>query len=152
MDKQHFEAMQVERFRRAAARELEHERINTRLRRRIWGAALLFVLGSAGIGGCLVRTSAPAQQAATGDDAPEGPPEVFVTDGADAGAIARPIRKERIPGQKAPPCKPRTQVEVLGACWVRTDVRPPCDELYEHNGRCYAPVMEAPPPPVGIDP
>jgi hypothetical protein len=154
MDRQRFEEMQLERFRRAAACTLERERINTALRRRVWGAALLFVLGGAGVVGCLTRTTVPEARAERAEeDVPRM--DAYVTDGLDAGAVAYPLPAKPFPGQKRPPCG-RKQVAINGGCWRALEDRPDpkegCTDSYQHGAKCYVEVREGRRPPVGIEP
>jgi hypothetical protein len=49
-----------------------------------------------------------------------------------------------LPGQKTPPCEPRLEREVAGACWIPHLERPPCPPGYlEGAGMCLAPVRMA---------
>jgi hypothetical protein len=67
--------------------------------------------------------------------------------------LARPLPREPFKGQKRPPCTPRSQTELIGACWVAAKVKAPCPEdLFEHQGECYVPVMKAPPVPQSLRP
>jgi hypothetical protein len=69
------------------------------------------------------------------------------------GGIGRDLPKKPFEGQKPAPCTPRSQVELIGACWLALEVRPPCPEdVVEHGGKCYAPVFTAPRPPSSILP
>lgn len=50
-------------------------------------------------------------------------------------------------GAKTPPCTPRTEVRINGACWVPHAEQPPCPSgTYEHGGKCYVKVAEVPKP------
>lgn len=58
-----------------------------------------------------------------------------------------------LPGQKRPPCEPRLETEVAGACWIAAKARPPCPSgLYEGGGDCLVPVRAAQRPPTSIAP
>lgn len=49
-----------------------------------------------------------------------------------------------LPGQKRPPCEPRAEREVSGACWEPHLERPPCPPGYfEGEGMCLKPVLAA---------
>jgi hypothetical protein len=55
-------------------------------------------------------------------------------------ALALPLPKAPDPGQKKPPCDPRSEHLILGACWTRIDVKPPCGSSgYEYDGKCVLP-------------
>jgi hypothetical protein len=65
--------------------------------------------------------------------------------------LAGPLPSEPFKGQKRPPCKRYVQVELVGGCWMPHKLKAPCpDELYEHQGECYAPVFAAQPPPQAL--
>ena len=86
----------------------------------------------------------------------EGPmPEDATTDWLtrDGGVIAVPMPTKRLERQQAPPClpSPSGEVEINGGCWVRVDKGLPCGQFYEHAGKCYVPVREAPRPPTSVD-
>jgi hypothetical protein len=82
--------------------------------------------------------------------------ELFPTSGSLWGTeqnggspvLARPLPKKPYKGQRRPPCKPRVEAEMIGACWVPHMLTAPCPEdLYEHQGRCYTASMASPPEP-----
>jgi hypothetical protein len=74
------------------------------------------------------------------DTTPEGQP-----------VLARPLPKEPFKGQKRPPCTRYTEVELVGACWMPHKLKAPCPEdLFEHQGECYAPSFSAKPPPSSL--
>jgi hypothetical protein len=53
--------------------------------------------------------------------------------------------------QRRPPCKPRVEVEIMGACWVPHELKAPCpEELYEYQGKCYTTSMQTPRTPQSI--
>ena len=65
--------------------------------------------------------------------------------------LARPLPREPFKGQKRPPCSRYIHVELVGACWMPHELKAPCpDELYEHQGKCYAPVLSAKPSPQSL--
>ena len=65
--------------------------------------------------------------------------------------LARPLPKEPFKGQKRPPCTRYTEVELVGACWAPHEIKAPCPEdLFEHQGECYAPSFSARPPPSSL--
>lgn len=143
---------------RAAARYLgEEKRRQHRMMRWVTGAWLSFAVCSAGaVGGWLQATRADV--AAT---APEAPPAVWASDGADmgdAGTIARPMPSAPFEGQKKPPCnKHLGQVEANGACWLALEVKPSevpgCGpDYFEHGGKCYLPVRQAKRLPTSVMP
>ncbi|MFY0563823.1 hypothetical protein ACN28E_08250 [Archangium lansingense] len=62
--------------------------------------------------------------------------------------LARPLPQKPYKGQRRPPCKPRVEVELIGACWVPHELKAPCPEdLYEYQGRCFTASMASPPLP-----
>ena len=72
----------------------------------------------------------------------------------DSGGFAVPMPSKRLEHQQAPPCAPppSRQVEINGGCWFEVVESLPCGQLYEHNGKCYGPVREAPKLPTAVDP
>ena len=72
---------------------------------------------------------------------PEHPP-------VEDSVLARPMPSVPFKGQKRPPCTPRSQEEVVGACWAVLEAKAPCPkDVYESKGKCYLPILipEAPP-------
>ncbi len=62
--------------------------------------------------------------------------------------LARPLPQKPYKGQRRPPCKPRIEVELIGACWVPHKLKAPCPEdLYEYQGECFTASMASPPLP-----
>jgi hypothetical protein len=77
----------------------------------------------------------------------------WLADTTDAGesVLARPLPKEPFKGQKRPPCIRYTEVELVGGCWMQHVLKAPCpNELFEHQGNCYAPTFSAKPPPQSL--
>ncbi|MFY0570895.1 hypothetical protein ACN28E_44665 [Archangium lansingense] len=73
------------------------------------------------------------------------------TDGGPS-AIAHPFPRKPYKGQRRPPCKPRIEVEIMGACWVPHELKAPCpEELYEYQGKCYTTSMLPPSLPQSIE-
>ena len=73
---------------------------------------------------------------------------------ADGGspALAHPFPRKPYKGQKRPPCTPRIEVEIMGACWVPHKLKAPCpEELYEHQGECYTTAMLPPSMPQSFE-
>ncbi len=67
--------------------------------------------------------------------------------------LARPFPQKPYKGQRLPPCKPRVEVEIMGACWIPHLLKAPCpEELYEHQGQCYTASMIPPRPPQAVEP
>ena len=65
--------------------------------------------------------------------------------------LARPLPKEPYKGQKRPPCTRYTEEELIGACWIPHELKPPCpDSLHEHQAKCYLPAFSAKPPPQSL--
>ncbi len=57
-------------------------------------------------------------------------------------ALSRPLPEKPLPGQRQPPCTPRTEIVLRGACWVEIVVKPPCgNTAYEWEGKCYFPAF-----------
>jgi hypothetical protein len=61
--------------------------------------------------------------------------------GVPGYVMATPLPEKPEPGQKKPPCKSPDQRAIHGGCWAPLATKPPCQDFYEHDGRCYAPVM-----------
>ncbi|MFL5357490.1 hypothetical protein [Archangium sp.] len=133
-------------------------------------AALLFALvrlvsGSPPPGGPESLASTPpaaesydvqADTAGTPDDPFD---EGWLTDAQDAGneiPISRPLPSEPLKGQKRPPCARYVEAELIGACWIILKLEAPCPEspryVYENEGKCYAPILSAKPPPQALEP
>jgi len=55
-------------------------------------------------------------------------------------AFGEPIPAKPEPGQKKPPCG-ESQRAINGACWHLLDDKPPCEAAFEHDGRCFLPVL-----------
>jgi hypothetical protein len=71
----------------------------------------------------------------------------------EQSVLARPLPSEPFKGQKRPPCTRYVQVELVGACWGPHELKAPCpDELYEHKGKCYLPILASKPPPQSLEP
>jgi hypothetical protein len=67
--------------------------------------------------------------------------------------FARPLPRQPFKGQKRPPCTRLVEVELIGACWGPHKLKAPCpDQLFEHQGECYAPIINASPPPQSVEP
>jgi len=54
--------------------------------------------------------------------------------------LGEPIPDKPAPGQKKPPCG-ESQRAINGACWHLLDDKPPCEAAFEHDGRCFLPVL-----------
>ena|GEM_PF-297871 len=66
--------------------------------------------------------------------------------------LARPLPREPFKGQKRPPCTRYAEIELVGACWMPHEMKAPCPNvLFEHQGKCYAPVFRAQAPPQSIE-
>jgi hypothetical protein len=79
-------------------------------------------------------------------------PEWFFTGQGDAGVVAKKMPSTRMKGQQAPPCgSAPLQFVINDACWIRADGPAPCGDIYEHEGRCYIPVVEKKRTPTGVD-
>jgi hypothetical protein len=63
--------------------------------------------------------------------------------------VGEAIPTKPYPGQKRPPCQPIAQRAINGGCWSLINTRkPPCEDYYEHDGKCYSPVF----PPSALRP
>ncbi len=59
-------------------------------------------------------------------------------------SLARPLPEKPFPGQRQPPCSPRIETLLRGACWLCLDMKPPCgNNAYEWEGRCCIPSFNA---------
>jgi serine/threonine protein kinase len=68
-------------------------------------------------------------------------------------AVSLPMPKGPLPGQKKPPCSPRSEREVMGVCWKVLKVQPPCErEGYEYGGECLSATIDAPRDPTSGEP
>jgi serine/threonine protein kinase len=62
--------------------------------------------------------------------------------GNSVAKLARPLPEKPFPGQLQPPCTPRIETVLRGACWVEISAKPPCgNTAYEWEGKCYFPSM-----------
>jgi hypothetical protein len=75
---------------------------------------------------------------------------------ASGPAIARKVPKNPFEGLARPPCSRWGAVEINGGCWRlpnKEAEKSPCyEDLYEHQGRCYSPVITREPTPTSDDP
>ena len=59
--------------------------------------------------------------------------------------ITREVPSKPLSDQKLPPCSERSAVVINGGCWriqaPGADIAPCDSDLYEHRGRCYAPIL-----------
>jgi hypothetical protein len=79
----------------------------------------------------------------------------LLLEAADGGtpALAHPFPRKPYKGQRRPPCKPRVEVEIMGACWIPHELKAPCPEdLYEYQGKCFTTSMQPPPTPQSVEP
>jgi hypothetical protein len=73
--------------------------------------------------------------------------------GDSAPRLARPLPEKPFPGQRQPPCTPRMEAAIRGACWVVLDMKPPCgNSAYEWEGKCYLPSLPQARPPTSNPP
>ncbi len=68
------------------------------------------------------------------------------------GVLGRSLPKTPAPGQRRPPCEPERQRAINGLCWWALSWKPPCGDGYEHEGRCYVPVVLNTRPPTTDEP
>jgi hypothetical protein len=69
--------------------------------------------------------------------------------GMPAYALAMPMPKKPLPGQRKPPCNSEVQKAISGACWAGPigTKRPPCGkDAFDHDDGCYLPVFDVPKP------
>jgi hypothetical protein len=55
-------------------------------------------------------------------------------------SLGRPLPPKPFPGQRRPPCEPRVEREIIGACWIGPlgDEKPPCgNKMFDNEDRCY---------------
>ena len=61
------------------------------------------------------------------------------------GRISQKMPDEPLPTQKRPPCTGRAVLVINGGCWrpapSDAELAPCDDDLYEHKGRCYDPIL-----------
>ncbi|MFL5352123.1 hypothetical protein [Archangium sp.] len=86
---------------------------------------------------------------------PDMPTHEGLADTVDAGTsgVTRPLPSGPFKGQKRPPCKRPSEVELVGGCWMAHELKAPCPEdLYEFQGKCYVPAVSAKSaPPQSVD-
>lgn len=68
------------------------------------------------------------------------------------GVRGRSLPEKPASGQRRPPCEPERQKAINGLCWWVHPWKPPCGDDYEHEGRCYAPVVLKARPPTTEEP
>jgi hypothetical protein len=72
---------------------------------------------------------------------------------APSHAVALPMLKAPMPGQRKPPCDPDYELAALGACWVILRKEPPCGAGgYEYDGKCVRASFNAPRQPASDPP
>jgi serine/threonine protein kinase len=68
-------------------------------------------------------------------------------------ALGRPVPKEPFPGQRKPPCNPKVERVINGACWAGGIEKPPCGPgAYDYEERCYMPSFNPPRLPTSGEP
>lgn len=75
--------------------------------------------------------------------------------GAPLNVLGRPMPREPFPGQLRPPCDPKMERVINGACWVGPigDEKPPCGpKAFDYEERCYMPSFNAPRFPTSGEP
>jgi serine/threonine protein kinase len=74
--------------------------------------------------------------------------------GVSPSAIGREMPKQPFPGQRKPPCEPRLETEIMGACWVRVGSETsPCGmKMFDWGGMCFTPSFTAPRQPTSDGP
>jgi hypothetical protein len=97
---------------------------------------------------------APMRHEVLADEEPRPMGNSWIVDTEDGGtpALAYPFPSKPYKGQRRPPCKPRVEVEIMGACWVPHELKAPCpEELYEYQGKCYTTSMKSPQTPQSVE-
>jgi hypothetical protein len=87
-----------------------------------------------------------SDEVSTADEVPDMPTHEWLADTVDAGTsgVTRPLPSGPFKGQKRPPCKRPSEVELVGGCWMAHEIKAPCPEdLYEFQGKCYVPAVSA---------
>ncbi|MFL5349022.1 MAG: serine/threonine protein kinase [Hyalangium sp.] len=74
--------------------------------------------------------------------------------GGSTTALGRPLPDEPLPGQNRPPCTPRIETVIRGACWVCiASMQPPCGKnAYDWEGKCCIPSFDVPRQPTSSPP
>ncbi len=80
--------------------------------------------------------------------------EGLPTAGVAPAAIGRELPKQPFPSQRKPPCEPRLETEIMGACWVRVGSESaPCGtKMFDWDGKCFTPSFTAPRQPTSDQP
>jgi hypothetical protein len=101
--------------------------------------------------GTLARTEPALPSHEVPTDTVEPSAEFSHLDLKDGGPLARPMPSKPYKGQRRPPCKPRSEEEINGGCWVPHELKAPCPEdLYEYRGKCYTASAQPAPLPRSI--
>jgi eukaryotic-like serine/threonine-protein kinase len=62
-------------------------------------------------------------------------------------ALALPMPKKPFPGQRKPPCRPYSEIALIGACWTVIRLEPPCrNEGFEVDKMCVIAAFDGPTP------
>jgi serine/threonine protein kinase len=74
--------------------------------------------------------------------------------GVVLATIGREMPKQPFPGQRKPPCEPRLETVIMGACWVRVGSETsPCGmKMFDWDGKCFTPSFTAPSQPTSDEP
>jgi hypothetical protein len=62
-------------------------------------------------------------------------------------SFGRPMPSNPFPGQRRPPCDPRAERVIHGACWIGPvkGQEPPCgDRMFDFEGECFLASFDAP--------
>jgi hypothetical protein len=61
--------------------------------------------------------------------------------GESEPSVGRPFPEKPLPDQRTPPCTPRVETVLRGACWVCvSDMKPPCgNNAFDWEGKCCIP-------------
>jgi serine/threonine protein kinase len=81
-----------------------------------------------------------APDAGVGDEALSAAQEVPRAVLPSVLSLGRPMPSKPYPGQRRPPCAPRVEREIIGACWLGPikGQEPPCgDRMVDYEGECF---------------
>jgi serine/threonine protein kinase len=72
--------------------------------------------------------------------------------GVPGFVLGAPLPKKPAPGQRRPPCEPVYQRSINGLCWWSMPKPPPCNDAFEHEGKCYTAVIPSTHMPTSEEP
>jgi serine/threonine protein kinase len=97
--------------------------------------------------------SSELQNVAVGDGVKSVTPE-SVSPSVASSAVGRAWPEKLLPGQRRPPCTPRTETMIKDACWTAVrDMSPPCGpNAFEREDKCYIPAPDPTRQPTSVSP